>query len=933
MSCVRVVDSTALPGAGGADMLLTLLFALGFLAAPLAPLIARGARHATGWLLALVPASIAALVLYLLRQPQAPAGLQAHWPWLPSLGLDFALRLDGLAALFALLISGVGALIFIYAAGYMKSKADLGRFFGYLTLFLGAMLGIVLADNLLLLYVCWELTTISSWLLIGFEHRDEAARRAAWQALMVTATGGLSMLAGFVLLGQAAGTYEISALVEQADAVRASGFYPAALALVLIGAAAKSALLPLHFWLPNAMVAPTPVSAYLHSAAMVKAGIYLLARLSPLLADTAAWSWSVTILGGATAVVTAWLALMQTDLKRLLAHTTISALGMMTLALGVGGAEAARAAVVLVFAHALYKGALFMVAGAVDHGAGTRDLSALGGLWRAMPVTFAAALLAMLSMVGLPPTLGFIAEEQLVAASQHGDAAPAVLAFVAALVAGTLYTAAGFVAGLRPFLGRQQAEHAPHEVRFSLWAPPAVLGIVGVALAFLPGVLDHHLMQPAAAAIAGHAPSEELKLWHGVTTPFLLGVAMLIAGGGLALVWGRLREAALRLRALGRFGPDRIYTSAVDGLNRGAAALDRILQHGYLPTYLLLIVLTLIALLTPQLLRIDWRLPVGGPHVQIQDAILVAILLLAALGVIFCRTRLAVVVCMSVIGFGVAILFAMFGAPDLALTQVLVEILLTVLIVLLLPLMPAFGQLDSRAVRLRDAVICVGAGVLITSLLLASKAAGTGETISSYYEAHSASRGGGRNIVNTILVNFRAIDTLGEVTVLSAAALGVLTLLPRHRRCGAASSASGNESLLLAWAARVLLPVILVFALFLLLSGHHTPGGGFAAALILAAALALYLFGRPRSGERELVRLHPLVLLAVGLLVMVASGLIGLTQQMPFLAALWLPHKLPVLDGFHLGTPVLFDIGVFIAAAGAIFLLLRNLEEHSPWKF
>lgn len=757
-------------------MLLPTLFIAGFLAAAAAPVVVRASRSAAGWILAAVPAALAVAVLLELPM-DAEAPPTAVLRWVPALELDLALRLDGLAALFVLLVTGVGAMVCVYAGGYLREHRHLGRFYSFLLLFMGAMVGIVLADHLLFLYVCWELTTITSWLLIGFEHEKSEGRSAAWQALIVTTAGGLAMLAGFVLLGQTAGTYRISELLELGDVVRASELYVPILALVLAGAATKSALVPFHFWLPNAMEAPTPVSAYLHSAAMVKAGIYLLARFSPVLSETVPWTVAVTGLGAVTAVVGAWLALLQSDAKRLLAYSTISALGMMTLALGLGGAHGAEAALAVLFGHALYKGALFMVAGGIDHGAHTRDLTEVRGLARAMPFTAFAAIVAMASMVGLPPTLGFIGEDTLVDTAHRtaGMADGAVLAAV--LISGTLYSGAGFVVGLRPMVGRQRAPERPHEPKPSLWLPPLLMAVAGVLLAFVPSTLDRLLLAPATEAVAGHGTEPPLKLWHGVTIPFLLGLGMLVGGAAVGIGWGRLRPAVRRLAALARFGPDRVYQLLDAGLQGTAKRLDRQLQHGFLPAYLIIVALTAFALVGPLLIRAGVELPDRTSDIEYYDVALLALMVAAAAGAVLLRSPLGIIVSMTTVGYVLAIFFAAFGAPDLAITQVLVETLLTVLVVLLLPAMPVRRALSKPASRARDAVVAIGVGGLITALLLTATAAERTAEASTYYLTHSEVDAEGKNVVNSILVSFRAIDTLGEIAVLGAAALGAWTLL------------------------------------------------------------------------------------------------------------------------------------------------------------
>lgn len=907
-------------------MLPAIVVGVGFLAAAAAPPIMRAGRSAA---LVLALAPLAALAALWLASSRGQEPKTLHLDWAPTLGLALTLRLDGLAVLFGVLVSAIGALVCVYAGGYLGGRRHAGRFFAWLLLFMASMLGAVACDNLLVLYVFWELTTITSWLLIGFEHDKQEARKSAWQALIVTALGGLAMLAGFVLLGQAAGTYQISTLLEAPIPEAAPARW--ILALVLAGAMAKSALAPLHFWLPNAMAAPTPVSAYLHSATMVTLGVFLLARLTPLLEAAPGWTAAVGGVGGATAVLGAWLALMQTDLKKLLAYTTISALGVMTLMLAVGGPQATRAALTLLVAHALYKGAMFMIAGSIDHGAGSRDLDEIGGLWRSMPCTAAASLLAMASMVALPPTLGFIADEELLAVGEEEAAHGRWLVLAALLAWGVLYSAAGFVAGLRPFIGGRRAPQEPHETSPMVCGPPLLMGVAGLALAFLPANLDRLLIAPATEAVARDAPAEHLSLWHGVEPPLLMGMAMLAAGGLIAWGWRPLRRAALRLGGLRNAGPDRAYGRAEAWLQRGAAAMDRVLQHGYLPAYMVIVLLTVLALVALPLWHAGVRLPQWATPPQPADLALVGLTLVAAIAAAVSKGRVLVITCMSLVGYTVALLFATFGAPDVAITQVLVETLLTVLVVLLLPSMPSFDPISRLRYRLADALLCAAIGAMVSVLLLGAVAARQHTSVSRYFVEHSVDLGGGHNVVNTVLVNFRAADTLGEIIVLWVAAMGVAVLLGRHRRQTQRLATRQEGSLVLTIAATVLLPLVLVFAVYLLVMGHNTPGGGFAAGLVLAAGLGLMLVASPRFAERELLWLRPRTLAAAGLLLAAASGAWALMQGGALLSARWLDAELPLLGGVHLGTPLLFDVGVCLVAAGATFLLLRILEEHSPW--
>lgn len=755
--------------------MLTAVCAL-LVAAALAPLAHRLTGRRVGWLLALVPLGAFA---YFLAQAGRVAGGDlpaAAYRWAPSLGLALSMRLDGLGLLFALLVTGIGALILVYAGGYFPDDADLGRLCAFLLLFMAAMLGLVLADNLLLLFIFWELTSVSSYLLIGFKHADASARAAALQALLVTGGGGLALLAGLVLIGQAGGSFELSAL--SGGGLQGHPLYAAALACVLLGAFTKSAQVPFHFWLPGAMAAPTPVSAYLHSATMVKAGVYLLARLSPLLGGTAAWGWAVGGAGLATMLIGGGLALVQTDLKRLLAYSTVSALGTMTLLLGVGGEGAVVAMVVFLLAHALYKGALFMVAGAIDHETGTRDATLLGGLRRAMPLTALAGIAAAVSLAGAGPALSFIAKELIFEAALALPRFGLALAAAAAL-AGALFTFVALVAAVRPFVGApRETPKRAHEAPPGMWLGPLLLALGGLAIGLLPGSAQDLLVAPAASAILGEPAAVELYLWHGFNTALALSATSLVAGVALFLSWERLRRAAPWVERAGAWGPRGWYEAGLAGMQAAARRQTMLLQNGYLRVYLATILLATIALAA-------WSLVAGGALALPAWAgelrfyeLGIALLILGAAGVaVRSPGRLSTVATLGVVGYGVALIFILYGAPDLAMTQMLVETLQVLLFVLVFYHMPPLRTLQGRAERAVEAGLALAFGALMTALVLAVSATSPQSALAPFFLEQSKPAAHGSNVVNVILVDFRGLDTLGELTVLAVAAIGVYALL------------------------------------------------------------------------------------------------------------------------------------------------------------
>jgi multicomponent Na+:H+ antiporter subunit A len=754
-----------------------------FIAAAFAPAIHGTLGRRSGVALAIVPGVLFAHFARLLEPVAAGQSLAESWGWVAGLGIRLAFRLDGLSLLFALLVTGIGALVLVYGGGYFKGDPRLPRFYAAILFFMAAMLGLVLADDALALFVFWELTSVSSYLLIGFDHAQEKARRAALQALLVTGAGGLALLAGLLLLGQAAGTLQLSSLGAQAAALQAHALYRPALLLVLLGAFTKSAQFPFHFWLPGAMAAPSPVSAYLHSATMVKAGIYLLARLSPALGGTDDWHYLVILAGVATLVAGAVLAYGQTDLKRLLAFTTLSALGTLTVLVGISTEASARAAMVFLLVHALYKAALFLGVGAIDHEAGTRDVRLLGGLARAMPVTAFAIAASALSMAGLPPLFGFLAKELFYEAKQEAPRAGSLLA-VASLVGSAFVAAAAGLVGWRPLFGRKRAapSHA-HEAPPALWLGPVLLAATSVVLGLFPDLLAVPLVQPAASALRGEPTVVVLHPWAGMSPAFVQSLLMLALGALLYAVHDRalglLGPPGARLAA---WGPARAYEALLAATLAVAKAQTRLLQNGVLGFYLVVTIGTTVVLGAYALLTRVGPFPVALEAVSPGEAAVALAVAAGAVAVVRARSLLLAVAALGVVGYGVAVVFLLFGGPDLALTQFAIETLSVLLFVVVLRQLPRLRVLSSPAERVRDGVAAVAGGVFVTALVLAATAAPHPTPLRDYFAAHSLALANGRNVVNVILVDFRGFDTLGEITVLALAALGVVALLRLRAR-------------------------------------------------------------------------------------------------------------------------------------------------------
>jgi len=743
-----------------------------FAAAAVAPTLLRVVGTVRGgFLLALVPLALLAMLLTCFAPNVLEGGaVLESLPWIPGLSIAAAFRFDGLAMLMATLVLGIGFMVVAYSSRYMSEEARAPRFFAYLLAFMGAMLGVVLADDLLMLFVFWELTSLTSFLLIGYEHEKESARRSAVQGLIVTVAGGLLMLAGFIVLADIAGSYRIS------DVLAFEGLHKEpraglALALIVFGCFTKSAQFPFHFWLPNAMSAPSPVSAYLHSATMVKAGVYLLARLHPAFGEHAHWFWWLVPAGTVTMLLGAVMAFRSSGVKRVLAYTTVMALGTLTLLLGLG---AAAAAVTFLLVHALYKGALFLVAGIIDHEAGAKDIGEARGLARALPVTAVFAVIAAASAAGLPPLFGFIGKEMLI---EYGLKSSMWLG-VAGAVAGGLVATMVATLVLRMFFGETRAPKASiHEAPAAMLIGPVLLGIGSITFGFAPGIAESYLLKAAAASVDPDAYMH-LALWHGFNLPLAFSAASLTAALVLFLLWPRLQPRFAGWSWPERFGPEAGYWALLAATERLAATVTRFLQNGYLRYYLLSVMAVVLLLAGSRLVQADQVITTAIFAVPgIVPGGVAVVVLFAALSALGSRSALASVMALGALGFGIALLYVWFSAPDLAITQVLIETLTTILLMLVLFRMPRFKRLSSRAARVRDLAFSVVFGVMITATLWMVVGNREYPSISDWLVANSVSGGHGRNVVNVILVDFRALDTLGEIFVLALAAVGVYALL------------------------------------------------------------------------------------------------------------------------------------------------------------
>ena len=920
---------------------LLILLSMPFLAVVLL-MVARQASRQVHVLIAGI-ASAAGLAVLL---SQADAVLSGRTPvariaWLPALGLDFSLWLDPLALLFAGLILGIGLLVIVYAQGYLAKNEPTARFLSFLMLFQGAMVGIALSGNVLLMLVFWELTSLASFLLIGFWRDRADARQGARMALTITGGGGLALIAGMMLLGKAAGSYDLATILARADLVRASPLYPAILILILAGAFTKSAQFPFHFWLPHAMAAPTPVSAYLHSATMVQAGVFLLARLWPVLAGTDLWFGIVASIGLVTMVFGASVALFRHDLKAILAYSTISQLGLMVMLLGFGTGAAVTAAVFHILNHAAFKATLFMHAGIVDHETGTRDMRRLGGLAAIMPLTATLGVLAAAAMAGLPPLGGFISKEMMLEQSAHTAwAGQALLVPVLATVAAMLSAAYSLRYAVALHFGARRTGDvaAPHDPGAMLLGPPAILGAVALALGLLPMTLAGPLVAAASAAVTGGAaPDLHLSLWHGVNPALLMSVgAVAIA---ILILWWHPAVA----KTVGRIPSpdakhlfDRSLTTIVEGLRRAS----RVIHVASLQRYLVILFVVALALGSDTAFRSGIAAgerpttPASLAAIVAWAALVVATLAVVAVD----RRRYLALIFISVIGLVMALAFIHLSAPDLALTQISVEVVTILLMLLALHLLPGNPpRLSGMPRRLRDGVIAVagglGAGWLAWAIMTRPVRVG----ISRFHWDNSYSGGGGTNVVNVTLVDFRAFDTLGEITVLGIAGLAIFALLEpaahgvagrrlREWRSGDRFSPE-RHPMMFVMATRLLLPLALLVGIYIFLRGHNQPGGGFIAALIFSIAILLqYLASgfdwtnvRRRIGEHQLI--------GFGVLIAVATGLGSLVFGAPFLTSSFGYFHLPLIGEFELATAMLFDLGVACVVVGAVMMALEQLAH------
>ncbi len=759
----------------------SMLFAIlaGFLFALTLPVVGVWIKGRASLLASVVPLSLFGYFSSFLPEIASGATVTRVYEWAPSLGMVLGFRLDGLSMLFTLMITGIGSLVFLYTSAYLKGDPYLDRFYGYLSMFMAAMLGLVLSDNVVSLFLFWELTSITSFFLIGYKNNDSGSRRAALVALGVTGLGGMLLFAGLLMMASIAGTYSLQEMLASDVVFAEHGAYGLILLFVLGGAFTKSAQFPFHFWLPGAMKAPTPVSTYLHSATMVKAGVYLLFRMVPLLADHPWWHYSLMIAGGVTMLYSAGHALFRTDLKSILAYTTISALGILVFLIGLGTEEALLAAGVFILVHALYKATLFLMTGVLDHETGTRDVTRLRGLGRLMIPVAVAGMLAALSNAGVPPTLGFLGKDLIYEATLHMSQG-ALWLTAAAVLTKVLLAYAGYVVGVKPFLGKLPEEFAKvHGPGPLLWGPPLLLGLLCLAFGLFPGVVEATFARPILTGIGLGEFDFYLKLWHGFNTVLFLSLGTI--GSGLVLYW-LLKPKHAYERTLDRlesFSPLSLTMKLGHGFEQVSRLWTEMSQSGYLRYYIIIIIgfLVLIAGL-PVLNGVRLTVPEGAfSEITFYEVIVLMILAVATGFVVFTESRLVAVAALGVVGFAISLIFVFYSAPDLAMTQFSIDTLTVILFVLVLYRLPRYLKLTNLRAKLRDGVLALTFGLMMTLLALEVLAEEKNRELANYFAENAYVLAKGKNVVNVILVDFRGTDTLVEITVLAIAAIGVYSLL------------------------------------------------------------------------------------------------------------------------------------------------------------
>lgn len=758
-----------------------MLFAVmsGFIVASLMPVLGKWIR--TKWSVLLTALPVYLFIYFLSFLPQIAAGndLLITYEWIPSMGINFSFLIDGLSLLFALMITGIGSLVFLYTTSYLKGDPYLDRFFGYLCLFMAAMLGMVLSENIFSLFTFWELTSISSFFLIGYNNTEKASRVSAIIALAITGLGGFFLLGGMALMSNITGTYSISEMLGSGEIIKQNPLYPILIIFIFIGAFTKSAQFPFHFWLPGAMKAPTPVSTYLHSATMVKAGIYVLARFTPILGDDPAWNYTLMAAGGITMLYASYISIFKNDLKEILAFSTISALGILVFLIGLGTKEAITAFSVFIIVHALYKATLFLVTGIIDHETKTRNIFELSGLRKVLMPVAIAGFLAMLANSGVPPTLGFIGKDLIYESTLAFNFFPWILTIIA-IATNVFLVYSSILAGVRPFAGSlPEGFKSVHLPSWRLWIPPMILAVGGVIAGFIPAILENSLFYPVIKSLIPGAEAANLKLWHGFNLVLLLSVVTIASGVILYFIFPPAKGKVSWMDKYARYSPPVIAGSLSRIFRKIAVKITNTIQNGYLRFYIMVIISFITLLLAYKTFTgVEFYLdPARISPLTSAELVVMLILIASLIYAVYTPSRLSAVAAMGVIGYCICLIFVFYSAPDLAMTQFTIDTLTVILFVLVLYRLPKYINYSNWRIRLRDGIISLVFGALMTALAFMVYNEPTNKQTAQYFANNSYTLAHGKNVVNVIIVDFRGIDTLIEITVLTISAIGVFSLL------------------------------------------------------------------------------------------------------------------------------------------------------------
>jgi multicomponent K+:H+ antiporter subunit A len=895
----------------------------------------RLGRSACVAISALFPAIALAIIVFQTQQVFHLEEIRFTTAWIPALGLDLSFRLDGLSYLFSILILVIGLLVMLYARYYLSAHENAGKFYAYLLLFMTAMLGIVLSNNVLQMWFFWELTSLTSFLLISFWNHRSDARKGARMALTITGAGGLALFAGLLLIGQLVGSYDLDIILSSRELIQNADNYLTILILVLIGAFTKSAQFPFFFWLPHAMAAPTPVSAYLHSATMVKAGIFLMARMFPVLAGTEAWFLIVSITGLLTLLIGAYIALFKHDLKGLLAYSTVSHLGLITLLLGLGTKLGAVAAIFHIINHATFKASLFMAAGIIDHESGSRDMRKLNGLFKYMPVTATLAMVASAAMAGVPLLNGFLSKEmfftETLQQSTLGSISWMIPVFATIGAAFSVAYSLRFIHDV--FFNGTPVDlpKTPHEPPRYMRVPVEILVALCLIVGIFPEATVGKLLASASSAVlGGDLPYYHLHIWHGFNLPFVMSLVAM--AGGAALYFNR----RLLFRVQSNFA-ERNESIIFDNWVKKVRNADRWLMEridtGATQRSVFWLLFLALVFTLPPLMKLNSTAGLR-PQLPLDPVMITGVTLLCVASiatVIWHHYRLLSLLLLSVVGLVVSISFALFSAPDLALTQLSVEVVTIILLLLALYFLPQRVRNHSSPSRIvRDVSVSVLIGGVVGTLTYAMMTRPL-DTISEFYTANAKLLGGGTNVVNVILVDFRGFDTFGEITVLAIAAIGIYKLIARMRLFQPSANTEGipwakdKHPFMFEVISQTLLPLALMVSCYIFLRGHNLPGGGFIAGLITSIAIIQQYIAHGNDWLVPRIKLNYLTLLASGLLIAFITGAGGFIWQQPFLKS-WHDHiHIPLIGEIELASAMGFDLGVYLTVIGSSMMILANL--------